>query len=452
MLVLVPEDAARPVTEAAALAGLDVTRSTGLSDFLEHLARGSWSATLLSLSVEPVDERVARAVAERPESGRLLISASDLSLERALLARDISAAGMLREPFDKEELATRFAAVSDEGRPVPLPRAREAAERDSPVLLGGSRKMGGVFETAAQVADTAATVLVTGESGTGKEVVARTLHSASRRARGPFVAVNCAAIPEHLLETELFGHARGAFTGAVARRVGRFERAHGGTLFLDEIGDMSLLLQAKVLRVLEDRKVERVGGDETSAVDVRVVAATNQDLASATRQGRFREDLYHRLAVVQIHLPPLRERSDDIRTLALHFAADFARRHGKAIDAISDEALRRLESATWPGNVRELRNVMDRAVVLSAGPTIRVSDLRLGESATSGAPLAVSALGAGYPPTLSLEEVEADHIRRVLATVQGHIGRAAERLGIHRNTLTRKMKEHGLEPGLAPST
>jgi DNA-binding NtrC family response regulator len=266
------------------------------------------------------------------------------------------------------------------------------------------------------------------------------------------VAVNCAAIPEHLLETELFGHERGAFTGAVARRVGRFERAHGGTLFLDEIGDMSLLLQAKVLRVLEDRKVERVGGDETSAVDVRVVAATNQDLASATRQGRFREDLYHRLAVVQIHLPPLRERSDDIRTLALHFAADFARRHGKAIDAISDEALRRLESATWPGNVRELRNVMDRAVVLAAGPTIRVSDLRLGESATSGAPLAVSALGAGYPPTFSLEEVEADHIRRVLATVQGHIGRAAERLGIHRNTLTRKMKEHGMDSGLAPST
>jgi DNA-binding NtrC family response regulator len=207
------------------------------------------------------------------------------------------------------------------------------------------------------------------------------------------------------------------------------------------------VLQAKVLRVLEERTVEKVGGDETKAIDVRVVAATNQDLASATRQGRFREDLYHRLAVVEIQLPPLRERSGDIRALTLHFAADFKRRHGKAVDSISEKAIRRLESASWPGNVRELRNVMDRAVVLAGGPTIRIADLRLGEGAPSAAALAVSAMGAGYPPTFSLEEVEADHIRRVLATVQGHIGRAAETLGIHRNTLTRKMKEHGLDPG-----
>jgi DNA-binding NtrC family response regulator len=266
------------------------------------------------------------------------------------------------------------------------------------------------------------------------------------------VAVNCAAIPEHLLETELFGHERGAFTGAVARRVGRFERAHGGTLLLDEIGDMSLVLQAKVLRVLEERAVERVGGDEATGVDVRVVAATNQDLASATRQGRFREDLYHRLAVVEIHLPSLRERAGDVRALALHFAADFARRHGKAIESISEKALRRLESASWPGNVRELRNVMDRAVVLAEGPTIRTADLRLGEATPSAAALGVSSMGVGYPPTFSLEEVEADHIRRVLATVQGHIGRAADTLGIHRNTLTRKMREHGFDAGLATGT
>jgi len=448
LLVLVPEEAARPVAKAAAVAGLEVTQATTLSEFLERLARGRWSATLLSLSVEHVDDRVARAVAGRTESGRLLISTADVSLERALLARDIAASGLLREPFDEGELEARLAFAADEGKRVPIPDVKAVAENDGlPVLLGSSPKMGAVFETLARVADSAATVLVTGESGTGKEVVARTLHGASQRARGPFVAVNCAAIPEHLLETELFGHERGAFTGAVARRVGRFERAHGGTLFLDEIGDMSLVLQAKVLRVLEDRTVERVGGDEAKAVDVRVVAATNQDLASATRQGRFREDLYHRLAVVEIQLPPLRERSGDIRALTLHFAADFARRHGKALDSISEKAIRRLESASWPGNVRELRNVMDRAVVLAAGPTIRIADLRLGESTPSAAALAVSALGAGYPPTFSLEEVEADHIRRVLATVQGHIGRAAETLGIHRNTLTRKMKEHGLDPG-----
>jgi DNA-binding NtrC family response regulator len=450
ILVLVPEEAVHPVARAATAAGLQVTRATGLSDFLERLARGRWSATLLSLSVEHVDERVARAVAERTESGRLLISTADVSLERALLARDIAASGLLREPFDEDELEARLTVVSDEGKKVRIPESKAAPEDDGrPVLLGSSPKMGAVFETVARVADSGATVLVTGESGTGKEIIARTLHWASQRARSPFVAVNCAAIPEHLLETELFGHERGAFTGAVARRVGRFERAHGGTLFLDEIGDMSLVLQAKVLRVLEDRTVERVGGEEAKAVDVRLVAATNQDLASATRQGRFREDLYHRLAVVEIQLPPLRERAADVRALALHFAADFARRHGKAIDSISEHALRRLASASWPGNVRELRNVMDRAVVLAAGPTIRIADLRLGESAPSAAAVAVSAMGAGYPPTFSLEEVEADHIRRVLATVHGHIGRAAERLGIHRNTLTRKMKEHGFDPGLA---
>jgi two-component system response regulator HydG len=257
------------------------------------------------------------------------------------------------------------------------------------------------------------------------------------------VAVNCAAIPEHLLETELFGHERGAFTGAVARRVGRFERAHRGTLFLDEIGDMSLVLQAKVLRVLEERTVEKVGGDEAKAVDVRVVAATNHDLVSATREGRFREDLYHRLAVVQIRIPPLRERAEDVRTLALHFARAFARRHGKSIGAISEKALKRLEAARWPGNVRELRNVVDRAVLLAGGPTIRTIDLQLDDAAPSSA--AISAPGYGYPPTLSLESVEADHMRRVLASVEGHMGRAAEVLGVHRNTLTRKLREHGID-------
>jgi DNA-binding NtrC family response regulator len=257
--------------------------------------------------------------------------------------------------------------------------------------------------------------------------------------------VNCAAIPEHLLETELFGHERGAFTGAIARRVGRFERAHEGTLFLDEVGDMSVVLQAKLLRVLEERRVERVGGEESRAVDVRVIAATNQDLAVAKRESRFREDLYHRLAVVEIHLPPLRERGADIRTLGLHFAAHFARRYSKPIRAVSERALRRLEQATWPGNVRELRNVMDRAVLLASGTTIRSDDLKLGACAPVGSAQGASETTAGYPATMSLQDVEADHIRRVLAAVHGHMGRAAETLGIHRNTLTKKMRELGVQ-------
>jgi DNA-binding NtrC family response regulator len=446
LLCLVPPEARRTVADAASAAGVEAVGTGGVTEFLERLGSASWSATLLSLAVEHADEQLARVVGERPESGELILSAPGVSLERALLVRGITTAGILREPIDDAELRVRLLAAVAEGKRVPLPTAAEPVPDDgarAPVLLGSSPAMGSVFETVARVADSSATVLVTGESGTGKEVVARTLHWASGRVNGPFVAVNCAAIPEHLLETELFGHERGAFTGAVARRVGRFERAHRGTLFLDEIGDMSLVLQAKVLRVLEERTVEKVGGEETKAVDVRVIAATNHDLISATRDGRFREDLYHRLAVVQLHIPPLRERTEDIRTLALHFAGELARRHGKSIDAISEKALKRLESARWPGNVRELRNVVDRAVLLAGGPVIRTIDLQLDDAAPSAA--AISAPGHGYPPTLSLESVEADHIRRVLASVEGHMGRAAEVLGVHRNTLTRKLKEHGID-------
>jgi Nif-specific regulatory protein len=200
-----------------------------------------------------------------------------------------------------------------------------------------------------------------------------------------------------------------------------------------------------VLRVLEDRTVERVGAEDSHSVDVRVIAATNRDLADATRQGRFREDLYHRLAVVELTLPPLRERGTDIRTLALHFAAHFAARHSKPVRAVSERALRRLAAASWPGNVRELRNVMDRAVLLATGPTIRSDDLKLGTAAPIASAHAGAGSGAGYAATLSLQEVETDHIRRVLADVQGHMGRAADRLGIHRNTLSRKMKLLGLD-------
>jgi DNA-binding NtrC family response regulator len=227
--------------------------------------------------------------------------------------------------------------------------------------------------------------------------------------------------------------------------MGRFERADGGTLFLDEIGDMSLVLQAKVLRVLEDRTVERVGGESGRQVDVRVIAATNQDLATATRDRRFREDLYHRLAVVNIHLPPLRARGGDVRSLALHFAAHFARKHGKPIRAISERALSSIDAGVWPGNVRELRNVMDRAVILASGPIIRSDDLKLGSAAPVDSAHAAPHAAEGYLTTRSLAEVEWDHIHRVLEAVGGQMGLAAETLGIHRNTLTRKLKLLGLE-------
>ena len=325
-----------------------------------------------------------------------------------------------------------------------LPQTAE--ERGTgPVLVGTGPEMAEIFHVLARVASSPATVLVTGESGTGKELIAQAIHWASDRDDGPFVAVNCAAIPEHLLESELFGHERGAFTGAVARRVGRFERANGGTLFLDEIGDMSLVLQAKILRILEERVLERVGSEETMPLDVRVVAATHQNLEQRIADGDFREDLYYRLAVVELHVPPLRERGDDIRELALHYVAHFAKRYARPMEGITEEAIRHLQAYHWPGNVRELRNVLDRAVLLSRGGVLHLSELRLGAASPRAPSRSKIDDITGYPPSISLDEVEADHIRRVLDFTKGHMGNAAEILGIHRNTLARKIREFEID-------
>ena len=450
VLGLLPPEAAAALRESAPQAGVDVLIATSLGELLRELERRTWTATVVSLSSEHVDTEVVRRIADQRNAGALILTAPAVSLERAILAERVGAVTLLREPVDVDDLYARLEGAFDEGREVRISysggiRDDAADGGQAPVLVGESPVMGHVFETIARVARSDATVLLTGESGTGKEVAARALHSASNRSDGPFVAVNCAAIPEHLLESELFGHEKGAFTGAVARRVGRFERANGGTLFLDEIGDMSLVLQAKVLRALEERVVERVGGETSLAVDARVIAATNRELTGAIRRGQFREDLYYRLAVVELHLPPLRERGADVRTLALHFAHNAALRHGRPVRSITAKALRRIEEAHWTGNVRELRNVMDRAVLLANGSSIRSTDLRIGALAPT-----VSAHGdeerpVGYAPTLSLAEVESDHVRRVLESVGGHMARAAETLGIHRNTLTRKVRELGID-------
>jgi len=446
VLCLQRPDAGITTERAARATGLDFVAVQGVEELFQALDRSHWTATVLSLSADHVDDPIAKRVAEQGTAGALILTAPAVSLERALLMERVGAVGLLREPVDEAELQSRLAAVADEGPEVSFPLLDDGgASEDTPLLVGDSPAMGTVFETVARAARSTSTVLLTGESGTGKEVVARALHWASDRRSRPFVAVNCAAIPEHLLESELFGHERGAFTGAVARRVGRFERAHGGTLFLDEIGDMSLVLQAKVLRVLEDRVVERVGGEKSQAVDVRVIAATNQALGPAMQEGRFREDLFYRLAVVELNLPPLRKRGGDVRRLALHFGAHFAHRHGKPVRAVTERALLRLEDAAWPGNVRELRNVMDRAVLLAHGEVIRSADLRIGLAAPVASAHGGGREPVGYAPELSLEEVESDHIQRVLASVEGHMAQAAESLGIHRNTLARKVKEYGID-------
>jgi DNA-binding NtrC family response regulator len=419
------------------------THVASVGALLDALRSKTWRVTVVSLGAEHVDAAVVTRIAGLRSAGVVLISSPRPTLEAALLAERIGAPAVLSEPFDVADVEALVEAATVSGPVVPLPELQDAV----PGLVGESTAMAPVFDLIARVARSTSTVLVTGESGTGKEVVARTLHEQSDRRNAPFVAINCAAIPEHLLESELFGHEKGAFTGAVATRMGRFERADGGTLFLDEIGDMSLLLQAQVLRVLEERRVEPVGGVGEREVDVRLIAATNQHLGEAIEDGRFREDLYYRLAVVEAVLPPLRERAGDVRLLALHFAALFARQHGRPIHGIAEDALGELEARDWPGNVRELRNVIDRAVLLARDGVILRGALRLGSASPHAGARGDGAEEHGYPVTTSLEEVEADHIARVLDSVQGQVGRAARILGVHRNTLSRKIGEYGIGAG-----
>jgi DNA-binding NtrC family response regulator len=446
LLALVPRPQLPPLEQAAEAAGLTLEAHTGTGPFLRALAAATPTAILLSLTPDAVDEALVLRVARAATTGALLLSSGRTGMGEAFLMQEAGAVALLAEPLDVPEVTERLCSLEDEGPVEPFPPPADSPEGGAPVLIGHGPAMGPLFERIARVAPTNSTVLLAGESGTGKEVVPRMLHWASPRRAGPFVAVNCAAIPEQLLESELFGHERGAFTGAVAQRAGRFERANRGTLFLDEIGDMSPLLQAKILRVLEERVVESVGSREPREVDVRVVAATHRDLRARIEEGEFREDLFYRLAVVELELPPLRDRGPDVRELALHFGGLFARRYERPVHGISRAALGRLEDYPWPGNVRELRNVLDRAVLLANGEAIRRADLRLGARAPRASSSSLPTATRGYPPDFSLEQVETDHIRKVLQAQDHHMGRSAEVLGIHRNTLTRKVRDYGLEP------
>jgi len=315
-------------------------------------------------------------------------------------------------------------------------------------LLGTSRAILNVCRSVGRVSDSQTTVLITGESGVGKELVAQLIHSNSVRSDKPLRTVNCAAIPEDLLQAELFGHEKGAFTGAEGRRIGKFEAASGGTLFLDEVGDMSLSNQRKILRAIESRTIERLGGDRSIPVDVRVIAATHRDLPRAVESGAFRKDLYYRLAVVTIHVPALRERREDIRVLTDHFVARFSRRSGRRIDSVCPYVYDLLEAHSWPGNVRELRNVLERSVVMGRGPVLTVDELPPlgadGEEPAASERNTVADLARGE---MSLADLEARYIHSVLREVKWHYGKASDVLQIHRNTLRRKIQRYGLEEG-----
>jgi len=308
-----------------------------------------------------------------------------------------------------------------------------------PGLIASSAEMAQVLDLVGRVAPTDATVLIRGESGTGKEIIAKALHHASQRAAGRFVAINCGALPEPLLESEIFGHVKGAFTGAGSNKKGLFEEAHGGTLFLDEIGEMTPGLQVKLLRALQSGEVRPVGSTQVITVDARVVAATNRDLEPMIRQGSFREDLFYRLNVIPIVLPPLRDRREDIPLLAEHFLARFAQRQGRAL-RLSAGATERLLRYAWPGNVRELENAMERLAILARDETIEPGDLP---------PHIGAGLALGTAPALAAEqtlaEAERAHIIQILERYGGNHSRAAEALGIGRTTLWRKLKDYGIE-------
>jgi len=311
-------------------------------------------------------------------------------------------------------------------------------------IVARSAKMQEVLATVERVALTNSTVLLGGESGAGKDLIARAIHQHSRRVSGPFVKINCTAIPENLLESELFGYEKGAFTGAVASKPGKFELADKGTIFLDEIGDVPSSIQVKLLRVLQDREFERLGGTKTLKVDVRVVAATNQDLRAALEQGSFREDLYYRLNVVPINIPPLRERKEDIPYLVDHFIERFARESGKPIRGITPAAQKALMEFHWPGNVRELENIIERAVALSSREVIDVADIRLDLSPVkpSAAP---AANAAAFPPEgLTLEQYEDEIIKEALRRTGGNKSQAARLLGLSRNTLRYRLAKMGV--------
>jgi formate hydrogenlyase transcriptional activator len=316
---------------------------------------------------------------------------------------------------------------------VAISRDASVEGSSSPKIIGNSTALQRVLRLVQVVAPTEATVLILGETGTGKELIAEAIHKRSNRSSGPFVTVNCAAIPAGLLESELFGHERGAYTGAFERGIGRFERANKGTLFLDEIGDLPLELQPKLLRVLQERQFERLGGSATIRSDVRVICATHQNLAEMVEDGRFRPDLFYRLSVFPIALPPLRERPEDIRLLVQHFAMDYAARMGKPISDISEEFMAAIARHAWPGNVRELQNFIERSVILSTG-TVLNGSLPEPTQPKSSAPL-------------TLEQAQRSHILQILRQTDGVVGGpngAAARLGVPRTSLISRMKRLGI--------
>jgi DNA-binding NtrC family response regulator len=428
--------------------GYEVIQCESGADALAQLGGGPFDFVLtdLALGEGPSGLDVMRFAKERqPETPIVMITAHG-SEKIAVEAMKLGAEDYVPKPFDNDEIrlvVRRALERTQLARENRLLRARVEREFGMGNLIGRGAAMRAVFETIRKVAETDLTVLIRGESGTGKELVAQALHEASTRRSAPFVAVNCAAISRELVESELFGHEKGAFTGADARRAGRFETAHGGTIFLDEIGDMALDTQAKVLRVLQERSFERVGGAKPIQVDVRVVAATHRELEKDVASGRFREDLYYRLKVVEVRLPPLRERPEDLPALAERFLAQVAERLGRPKKRLSAAAEAALAGYAWPGNARELRNLIERSAVLAAADEIDATEL-LSAGAPPRAPSAAEELPFSEAKRVAVEGFEREFLLRALRANEGNVSRTAAAIGLVRQSLQQKIRELGL--------
>jgi two-component system nitrogen regulation response regulator NtrX len=420
---------------------------------LERLTRGPVDLIVLDVWLPGMDGLATLArLRERQVDAQVVLISGHGNIESAVRAIKMGAFDFVEKPLSLDKTVLVINNALRQRRLEAENRALRARVDRTQTMVGESHAIGQLREQIAMAAPTNGRVLVYGENGTGKELVARTVHAMSRRRGAAFVEVNCAAIPDDLIESELFGHVRGAFTGAVADRRGKFELADGGTIFLDEIGDMSLRTQAKVLRVLQEQTMAAVGGTTAIRVDARVVAATNKDLQAEIRAGRFRDDLYFRLNVIPISVPPLRERQEDIGLLADHFMAEFAREYGRRIKTFEHGAVAALQRYPWPGNVRELRNVIERLMIMVPGNTIAAGDLGFLGAEAATQPEAHTAPGQRVTLHQARDRFERDLILRTLAEQQGNMSRTAEVLGVERSNLYRKMRAFGIAPSRRPES
>jgi DNA-binding NtrC family response regulator len=420
---------------------------------LEMLTRASYSLFLTDLRMPGLEGmKLIEELRHRQLPVAVIVMTGFGSIDQAVKAMRLGAVDFLTKPVDIDHLRLVLArALRERGLQAEVAQLREKlrSQYEFQNVLSKSERMHAVFELIQNVANTTSTVLIEGETGTGKEQVARAIHQASSANRqGAFVAINCAAVPENLLESELFGHEKGSFTSAISQRKGRFELAHGGTIFLDEVGDIPPGMQVKLLRVLQERRFERVGGSTPIEVDVRVIAATNRSLGKLVKRGKFREDLYYRLNVVKIDLPPLRERPEDIPLLATHFATKYVR-PGETPRPFSAATMQKLLSYSWPGNIRELENAIERACVVARGPAIEPDDLPPDVLTGKSAPVQTHKIDLSRPLPDQLREMMAElekqYIRKALKKTRGNVMRCAHICGLSRRSISAKLTEYGIK-------